>query len=102
MANTLAAADVGTDSVLLLFSDDKTLADLAAIDLREAGLPLVVTPDFPPDEARIDYLFLVLVLVHDRHDGNLAAARGYLEWETGPLAQCAPDELGVFRIGAPG
>ncbi len=48
-----------------------------------------------PRAKRIDYLFFV----HDRHDGNLDAARAYLEWETGLIAQCEPDELAVFRVG---
>jgi hypothetical protein len=100
---------------LLLFADEPAVASIAAIDLRtlgftspylagdgidtwkKAGLPLVSTPDLPADAARIDYLFFV----HDRHDGNLDAARRYLDWETGLIAQCAPDELAVFRIDAP-
>jgi hypothetical protein len=38
--------------------------------------------------------------VHDRHDGNLDAARRYLDWELGLIAQCSPDELAGFRIPA--
>jgi len=100
---------------LLVFADDPAIANIAAIDLREqgfisiylagngvqtwkdAGLSVASTPDLPADTARIDYLFFV----HDRHDGNLDAARQYLEWETGLIAQCAPDELAAFRIDAP-
>jgi len=93
---------------LLLLAADAALAQLAAIDLREAGwrevcwasleswvaagLPTQSTPDLPTDAEAIDYLFFV----HDRHEGNLDAARRYLAWETGLIAQCAPDELSVF------
>jgi len=38
--------------------------------------------------------------VHDRHEGILDAARAYLAWETGLIAQCAPDELRQFCIDA--
>ncbi|MEM5314707.1 rhodanese-like domain-containing protein [Paraburkholderia sp. JHI869] len=55
------------------------------------------TPDTPPDEDCIDYLFFV----HDRHDGNKAAARQYLAWETGLLAQLDADERNTFRLGEP-
>jgi len=115
LAKTLAALKATPGDTLLLFADEPAIADIAATDLRElgftslfladngidtwkkAGLPLASTPDLPADEARIDYLFFV----HDRHDGNLDAARQYLDWETGLIAQCAPDELAVFRIDAP-
>ncbi|MGO4331423.1 rhodanese-like domain-containing protein [Cupriavidus sp. 2TAF22] len=65
---------------------------------QSAGLPEALAPQPLPAQARIDYLFFV----HDRHEGNRDAARAYLAWETGLIAQCAPDELGVFRIAAPG
>ncbi|CAN7369942.1 rhodanese-like domain-containing protein [Paraburkholderia sp. DD10] len=99
---------------VVLFADSTALAALAAIDLREAGfksvsiaarglaswvdagLPLESSPDRPADNERIDYLFFV----HDRHEGNLDAARAYLAWETGLIAQCAPDELDHFRLDA--
>jgi hypothetical protein len=38
--------------------------------------------------------------VHDRHDGNKAAARAYLAWETGLIAQLDQRELADFRPGA--
>jgi rhodanese-related sulfurtransferase len=98
--------------VVLLFADSTELAELAALDLQEAGaeeiylvgdgldawhaagLPIVESAEQPDDSERIDYLFFV----HDRHEGNAQAARDYLAWETGLLAQCAPDELAVFKI----
>jgi hypothetical protein len=61
---------------------------------RAAGLAVVATPDEPADAERIDHLFFV----HDRHDGNAEAARRYLAWETGLVAQLAPDERAVFRL----
>ena len=57
-------------------------------DWRAAGLEIVQTPNCPTEADCIDHLFFV----HDRHDGNLDAARRYLEWETGLLAQLDADE----------
>ncbi|KAF1023634.1 MAG: Thiosulfate sulfurtransferase GlpE [Paracidovorax wautersii] len=103
------AVEPGTRTATLI-SDDDTIARLAAIDLREQGVldlawtrpadlqaighPTDSTPDRPSDLDAIDYLFFV----HDRHDGNLDAARRYLEWETGLIAQCQADEIGAFRL----
>jgi hypothetical protein len=64
----------------------------------EAGFRIVSTPGDPPDAACIDYLFFV----HDRHDGNLDAARRYLEWETGLIDQLDEQERSVFRPGLRG
>ncbi|WP_269439465.1 rhodanese-like domain-containing protein, partial [Ralstonia solanacearum] len=101
---------------VVLIDDDPALSALAAIDLRELGIagvhrlaggvsawhaaghPLVATPDSPPDVERIDYLFFV----HDRHEGNLDAARGYLAWETGLVAQLDAQERAVFAPCEPG
>ena len=93
---------------LWIVFDDPHTAALAASDLGEAGWtevrgisavqasswPQDETPHSPTDAEAIDYLFFV----HDRHDGNLDAARRYLEWETALLAQCTADELAVFRL----
>ncbi|MCC6535702.1 MAG: sulfurtransferase [Burkholderiales bacterium] len=97
---------------IAMISDDVRLAQLAAIDLAEqgvsdmrivagghaacaaAGLGIVATPDTPPDAERIDFLFFV----HDRHEGNRAAARAYLEWETGLLRQLDSEERASFRL----
>ncbi len=51
-----------------------------------------VTPEHPTDPEAIDYLFFV----HDRHDGNLEAARQYLAWEQGLVAMLEPAERGRF------
>jgi len=62
--------------------------------LRASGLPMAANDDMP-DEACIDYLFFV----HDRHDGNKAAARKYLEWETNLVSQLDEQERDTFSIG---
>jgi len=105
-----AARAAGAGRALVLLSDEPRIADLAALDLRdagftdlaqaspatsaEAGLPTVASPDEPADAQAIDHLFFV----HDRHDGNLDAARRYLAWELGLIAQCDTDELATFRL----
>jgi len=106
------ASRAGLRRPVLLVADEPGVAALAALDLREAGVneiswasaqdlleagwPEVATPDRPSDADAVDYLFFV----HDRHDGNLEAARRYLEWETGLVEQCHPDELATFRLDA--
>ncbi|WP_028536422.1 rhodanese-like domain-containing protein [Paludibacterium yongneupense] len=61
----------------------------------ESGLPLESSPQVPPDSERIDFLFFT----HDRHDGNKQAARQYLDWEVGLLAQLDERDRAVFRPG---
>ena len=63
-------------------------------DWREAGLDVAATPGDPGDADCIDYLFFV----HDRHAGNLEAARQYLAWETGLVAQLDDQERATFRL----
>jgi rhodanese-related sulfurtransferase len=102
------------DKPIALLADDARIAQLAAIDLIDAGatdvrlvegdlaaceaagLARVSTPDQPADSDRIDFLFFV----HDRHEGNKAAARAYLEWETGLLHQLDEHERASFRLPA--
>ncbi|MGI4815787.1 MAG: rhodanese-like domain-containing protein [Janthinobacterium lividum] len=98
---------------ILLFGEDETSAQLAAIDLHErfpgavlnlvqgglpawraAGLPQVATPDTPADADRIDYLFWA----HDRHDGNLAAIAEYLAWEAQLPTQIGDQANAAFRL----
>jgi rhodanese-related sulfurtransferase len=97
---------------VVLFVDDAAVADLAALDLSElgatkiqaclatkeqcvsAGLDWVATPAEPSDGQSIDYLFFV----HDRHDGNKAAARQYLAWEMNLLAQIDEQERSAFKL----
>ncbi|MDR0225530.1 MAG: sulfurtransferase [Burkholderiaceae bacterium] len=106
-------ADLEPAQTLLLVAPDVETAALAASELpghtalfwtrgqdwSAAGLAEEGSPQSPSDARSIDYLFFV----HDRHEGNLDAARRYLAWETGLIAQCAPDELAAFRLpaGAP-
>ena len=59
-----------------------------------SGIEIISTPELPADSDCIDYLFFV----HDRHDGNKEAARRYLEWETGLVAQLDEQERSVFAI----
>ena len=98
-------------SRVILVADDPAMAALASVDLSEAGmtvlghldgtlpkwetagLRITATPASPADADCIDYLFFV----HDRHDGNLDAARAYLSWETGLMAQMDAQETGVLR-----
>ena len=61
-----------------------------------AGLALVSTPAEPADADCIDYLFFV----HDRHDGNKAAARQYLAWETNLVKQIDARERAAYRFPA--
>lgn len=105
----LSQSGLNTERPVLVLAPDEGTAQLAGIDLAEAGhrgiawvkaqdwvdagLPVERNTPLQDDE-RIDYLFFV----HDRHDGNLDAARQYLAWETGLVAQAAPDELAVFRL----
>jgi rhodanese-related sulfurtransferase len=100
---------------IILVADEPGVAALAALDLagagandirllaggcdawRDAGLPLEASPDLPTDAECIDFLFFT----HGRHDGNAEAARQYLAWETGLLAQLDEQERGVFRLATP-
>lgn len=104
---------LGRDRVVL-FTEDAATAKLAAIDLKElstarvaavegglaawqaAGMPVEASPQSPPDAERIDYLFWA----HDRHSGNHAAMRQYLDWETQLLNQIEKDGGAPYAIRA--
>lgn len=104
-------AQINGKPVLILAEDPET-AKLAAKDLEEmnikeiylnldtptewaqAKLPLETTQDVPANSECIDYLFFV----HDRHDGNKAAARQYLAWEMNLLAQIDEQERNGFKL----
>jgi rhodanese-related sulfurtransferase len=110
----LRDAGIAAGRTVALLADEPGVAQLAAIDLRElgltdvrivtgghaackaAGLALTSTPQLPADAQCIDFLFFV----HDRHEGNKAAARAYLEWETGLLRQIDDQERASFRLPA--
>lgn len=63
----------------------------------DAGFNIVASPDSPSDDDCIDYLFFV----HDRHDGNLDAARAYLKWEVGLVDQLDAQERSVLSPQPP-
>jgi len=108
----IAAAVGDTAKTIVLVAEEPEIAALAALDLaeagcrdirllaggigawRKAGMPLIVRPDSPPDAECIDFLFFT----HGRHEGNAEAARQYLAWETGLIAQLDAQERGVFQI----
>ena len=100
----------GAQKSILIISDDPALTygallELKGLDLNiqvyelpDSGFPkelkTVSTAVIPPDSDCIDFLFFV----HDRHDGNKDAARRYLEWETGLIAQLDQDEINLYSI----
>ena len=98
----------GEQRPIVLVADQPAIAQWASLELegevalleggmaawRQAGLPVHASPDHPTDRDCIDYLFFV----HDRHDGNKEAARQYLAWELGLVAQLDAQELAAFRL----
>ena len=96
---------VADDAPLAAWAASSELAGLPSAPLLLAGgmaawraacLPVEATPALPADGDCIDYLFFV----HDRHDGNKEAARRYLAWETGLVAQLDAQERAAFRLPA--
>lgn len=91
---------------LVLIVDEPAVAQLAArelpqdqragvrvlVDWQNSGLALVDGAGTLRDEQCIDFLFFV----HDRHAGNKEAARQYLAWETGLIAQMTEQEIASF------
>lgn len=92
---------------VIIIADDLIVADLVAKDMggdvsislstteewQRLGLKVVASPNDPPDEERIDFLFHT----HDRHSGNMDAAREYLRWETGLLDQMDDQERATLK-----
>ncbi|WP_426133149.1 cystathionine beta-lyase [Pseudomonas sp. PWP3-1b2] len=90
---------------LVLVADDLALAAFAAQGLNAqlleggfaawaaAGLQVGEDPQSPPDAECIDFLFFT----HDRHSGNKDAARQYLAWEIGLLAQMSEAEIASLK-----
>lgn len=106
------SGDVPTDAKrIVLVSDELPMVRTAARELAERegvslfhldggyrrwvaeGRPTEASPEVPTDRDAIDYLFFV----HDRHDGNLEAARRYLAWEQGLVALLEPAERARFN-----
>ncbi|MHA6788564.1 cystathionine beta-lyase [Pseudomonas bijieensis] len=109
----LAAALADERRPVVLVADDSWLAALAALELphtaarwladgvdtwRSAGLALQEGAQTLADEQCIDFLFFT----HDRHAGNKDAARQYLAWEIGLLAQMSADEVASLKPLQPG
>ncbi|MNV70876.1 hypothetical protein D3C71_1638600 [compost metagenome] len=106
--------DLDTGRPVVLLAEDAAIAawavqDLAALGVTDikvntgtpaswkaAGIALESTPAVPTDSECVDYLFFV----HDRHDGNKAAARQYLSWETNLVKQIDERELAGYRFPA--
>jgi len=96
---------------LVLLADDPLLAVFATQELpetqraqvrlldggfdawRAAGFAVQDNPATPSDEQCIDFLFFT----HDRHAGNKDAARQYLAWEIGLLAQMSDNEIASLK-----
>ena len=107
----LASHVVDEQRPLVLLADDPQLAALAAQELpqaqraqvqlldggieawRAAGFAVQESPDTPSNDRCIDFLFFT----HDRHSGNKDAARQYLAWEIGLLAQMSDDEIASLK-----
>ncbi|WCM48490.1 cystathionine beta-lyase [Pseudomonas sp. WJP1] len=109
---SLLADEVTAESrPLVLLADDPRLAAFAAQALpgtqrtqarwldggldawRTAGFAVQEGANTPPDDQCIDFLFFT----HDRHAGNKEAARQYLAWENGLLAQMSADEIASLK-----
>jgi rhodanese-related sulfurtransferase len=104
--------DVPAGRKAVFYSEHETRARLAAADYRRdtgadcavlqggreawvaKGLPTESSPDVPPDEDAIDFLFWV----SQRHMGSDAAARAYLEWEENLPAQVKADGDARFTV----
>jgi cystathionine beta-lyase len=106
-----AAAVAAERRPLVLVADSPEVAQLAVLELPEAqraqvrlleggvqgweaaGLPLPDGAAKLADEQCIDFLFFT----HDRHSGNKDAARQYLAWEIGLLAQMTAQEVASLK-----
>jgi rhodanese-related sulfurtransferase len=99
-------------STIVLVAEQPGIAELAAIDLHEAGisdvrllespetswreaeLPIEATPGMPPDVECIDYLFFT----HRRLFGDAEDSRKYLAWEIGLTDQLDDQERKEFNV----
>lgn len=102
-------AQLSSAQSVAVVADSAALAELVAIPLRDAGfevsgwlpfsaqqtsLEVLRSKDLPPHHERIDYLYFV----HDRHMGNLEAAKQYLAWELGLLEQLDAEERSTYQL----
>ena len=108
------ATATGDRRPVVLIAEEDGIAELAARDLRDAGvaevrqltggpddwaaagLEVVATPDTPSDAESIDYLFFT----QGRNQGDAEAARQYLAWEIALVDRLDDQERGSFRIAA--
>jgi rhodanese-related sulfurtransferase len=108
----LAKAVSDKSQPVVLIADNPEVAAAASLDLAELGVQeisilaggpkawladgqtLNKTPDSPTDAERIDFVFHT----HQRHDGNVEAARAYLAWEVDLVHRLDEQERGVFRV----
>jgi 3-mercaptopyruvate sulfurtransferase SseA len=108
---SFAVADPAAPIVLIV--DQPEIAATASIDLAEQGVAdvsvlaggidtwradgqkLNAAAESPSDAERIDFIFHT----HQRHDGNVEAARAYLAWEVDLVERLDAQERGVFRLG---
>ncbi|KQT61873.1 MULTISPECIES: rhodanese-like domain-containing protein [unclassified Aureimonas] len=95
LVGDFGVAALAADTLFARGARDIRLVGGTAEAWRAAGLRLASTPDDPPDATAIDHLFFF----HDRHDGNLDAARRYLAWEQGLTRQLDRAERAEYRIG---
>ena len=99
----IAKAASGATRVALI-ADDPMVAQVASVDLHEAGItavfllhgamPTMSTPEDPPDTDCIDFLFFTA----GRHQGDREAALRYLRWEVNLVNELDPSERAAFRI----
>jgi rhodanese-related sulfurtransferase len=90
-----------TEKLLVLANDleraghqDIHVCTVSENTFKQTRLPTIINDKTLTDFECIDYLFFV----HDRHDGNKAAARQYLEWETNLVSQIDEQERNTFFI----
>jgi rhodanese-related sulfurtransferase len=98
------ADDVAVARLILPDFAELTSAEIAIVKggvaaWREAGYSIVTSPDDPPDNERIDFIFWN----HDRHDTSDSSRRAmenYLQWELDLPGEIEKDGLAGFRVGA--
>ncbi|MFM8881221.1 MAG: rhodanese-like domain-containing protein [Betaproteobacteria bacterium] len=100
----LLAEDAGIGQLAALECDTWFAQRASPIDIRicteapaqweASGMSIHQSPNQPPDDTCIDFLFFT----HDRHDGNLDAARQYLAWELALTGQIDKHERSAFRL----
>ncbi len=91
-ADTAMTALAAADLKALGFSPRRLPGDAGA--WAAAGLAVTSSCTAPSDAERIDFAFFT----HDRHAGNLAAARDYLAWEKALVRRLDRDERAIFKI----